>query len=87
MQMHSLTTDILALLALICALAAIHMIRLRRGGQVIFDGSVLLAVGLIAACALPVLSRLPWTELAEEASDQALAAIQLLLAAYTILTL
>lgn len=87
MQMHSLTTDILAVLALICAVAAVQMIRLRRSGQVIFNGGILLALGLAIACALPILSRLPWAEFAEEASDQALAAIQLLHVAYVILTL
>ncbi|WP_407188935.1 hypothetical protein [Bradyrhizobium centrosematis] len=87
MQMHSLTTDILAVLALICAVAAVQMIRLRRSGEVIFNGGILLALGLAIACALPILSRLPWAEFAEEASDQALAAIQLLHVAYVILTL
>ena len=52
------------------------------------DGAVLpVAVLGREPSPLPVLSRLPWAELVEEASDQALAAIQLLLAAYTILTL
>jgi hypothetical protein len=87
MQLPSLTADVLAVLALICAVAAVHMIRLRRSGQVIFDGGILLALGLAFACALPILSRLPWAELADEASEQAVATIQLLHAAYDILTM
>ena len=87
MQMPSLTADILAVLAMICAVVAVQMIRLRRSGQVVFNGGILLALGLAIACALPLLSHLPWAELAEEASDQALAALQLLHAAYVILTL
>jgi hypothetical protein len=87
MQLPSLTADVLAALALICAVAAVHMIRLRRSGQVIFNGGILLALGLAIACALPILSRLPWAELADEASEQAVATIQLLYAAYVILTL
>jgi len=90
--MPSLTADVLAVFALICAMVAAQMIRLRRSGparsgQVIFNGGILLALGLAIACALPILSHLPWTELAEEASEQAIAAIQLLHVAYVILTL
>ena len=85
--MPSLTADFLAVFALLCAVAAALMIRLRRSGQVVFNGGILLALGLAIACALPILSHLPWAELAEEASDQAVAAAQLLYAAYVILTL
>lgn len=90
--MPSLTADFLAVFALLCAVAAAQMIRLRRSGQgrsgqVIFNGGILLALGLAIACALPILSHLPWAELAAEASDQAVAALQLLHAAYVILTL
>ncbi|WP_298244693.1 hypothetical protein [uncultured Bradyrhizobium sp.] len=87
MQLPSLTADVLALLALICAVVAVQMIRLRRSGQIIFNGGILLGLGLAIACSVPVLSHLPWAELAEEASDQAIAAAQLLYAAYVILTL
>lgn len=87
MQMPSLAADVVALLALICAVAAVQMTRLRRGGQIIFNGGILLALGLAIACALPFLSHLPWAELAEEAPDQAVAAAQFLYAAYIILTL
>ncbi|TFV77776.1 hypothetical protein E4K64_08000 [Bradyrhizobium frederickii] len=87
MQMPAITPDLLAVLALLCAVAALHMIRLWRSGQVIFNGGILLALGLAIACALPVLSHLPWAEIAAEVSDQATAAIQLLHAAYVILTL
>jgi hypothetical protein len=87
MQLPSFTADVLAVLALIGAVAAVQMIRLRRSGQIIFNGGILLALGFAITCALPLMSHLPWAELAEEASDQALAAIQLLHAAFVILTL
>lgn len=87
MYISSITADVLALLTMVCAVAAVQMIRLRRRGHVIFNGGILLALGLAVACALPLLSHLPWAELAEEASDQAIAAAQLLHAAYVILTL
>ncbi len=87
MQMPSITADLLAILALICAALALEVIRLRRSGEVIFNGGILLALGLAIACALPLLSRLNWADLVDETSDQAIAAIQLLQAAYIILTL
>ena len=87
MQMPSITADFLAILALVCAALTLEVVHLRRSGQVIFNGGILLALGLAIACTLPILSRLPWTELADEASDQAIAALQLLHAAYIILTL
>lgn len=87
MQMPSITADLLAILALVCAALTLEVIRLRRSGQVIFNGGILLALGLAIACALPLLSRLNWADLVDEASDQAIAAIQLLHAAYIILTL
>lgn len=87
MHMPSTTADYLAVLALACVAVTLHMIRLRRSGHTIFNGGILLAVGLLIVSALPLLSRLPWAELADEASDQAVAAIQLLHVAYVILTL
>ncbi len=91
MQLPSPTADVFALLfallAIICAVVGVEMVRLRRRGHVIFNGGILLALGLAVACALPFLSHLPWAALAEEASDQAVAAAQLLYAAYVILTL
>lgn len=87
MQMPSLTTDCLILIALACAALAGWMTQLRRGGHAIFNGGILLALGLLAASALPLLAHLPWAELAEEASDQAVAALHLLEVAYVILTL
>jgi len=87
MQMPSITADLLAILALVCAVLALEVIRLRRSGQVIFNGGILLALGLAIVCGLPLLSRLNWADLVDEASDQAIAAIQLLHAAYIILTL
>ena len=53
----------------------------------IFNGGILLAVGLLLAAALPILSRLPWAEFADEASDQAIAALHFLEVTYVILTL
>ncbi|MGY8710213.1 hypothetical protein RAD16_31140 [Bradyrhizobium sp. 18BD] len=87
MQMPSLTADCLVVLALACAALAFQAIRLRRSSQTIFNGGILLALGLLAASALPLLARLPWAELTEEASDQAVAALHLLEVAYVILTL
>jgi len=87
MQMPSITADLLAILALVCGVLALEVIRLRRSKQVIFNGGILLGLGLAIACALPLLSRLNWADLVDEASDQAIAAIQLLHAAYIILTL
>ena len=87
MQMPSITADLLAILALVCAALTLEVIRLRRSGQVIFNGGILLALGLAIACALPLLSRLNWADPVDEASEQAIAAIQLLHAAYIILTL
>ena len=87
MQMPSITADLLAILAMVCAALTLEVVHLRRSGQVLFNGGILLALGLAIACALPILSRLPWAELADEASDPAVAALQLLHAAYIILTL
>ncbi|WP_430648234.1 hypothetical protein [Bradyrhizobium guangxiense] len=85
--MPSITAVCLVIFALACAALAVLTIRLQRSRQAVFNGGVLLAMAFAVAAALPILSRLPWAELAEEASDQALAAIQLLHAAYVILTL
>jgi len=85
--MPSITADLLAILAVICGALTLEVIRLRRSGQFLFNGGILLALGLAIACALPLLSRLNWADLVDEATDQAIAAIQLLHAAYVILTL
>ncbi|MBR0913656.1 hypothetical protein [Bradyrhizobium japonicum] len=87
MHMPSITADCLAVLALTCAALALRMIRLRRSGHVILNGGILLSVGLLLAAALPILSRLPWAEFADEASDQAIAALHFLEVTYVILTL
>ncbi|WP_027575931.1 hypothetical protein [Bradyrhizobium sp. WSM1743] len=87
MHMPSLTAVCLAVLALTGAALAFQMIRLRRSRHTVFNGGILLCLGLLIASALPLLSRLPWAELAEEASDQAVAALYLLEVAYVILTL
>ncbi|PDT91125.1 hypothetical protein CO669_03610 [Bradyrhizobium sp. Y36] len=87
MQTPPLTADILAILALIGTALTLEVVRLQRSGQVIFNGGILLALGLAIACALPLLSGLNWAELAAEVSDQAVAAAQLLYVAYVILTL
>jgi hypothetical protein len=87
MHMPSITADCLVVLVLICAALSLQMIRLRRSGQTIFNGGILLALGLSIACALPVLSRLPWAEFADEITEQAVATIQFLEVAYVIFTL
>jgi hypothetical protein len=85
--MPSITADYLAVLALACAALALQTIRPRRSSHTIFNGGILLSLGLLIAAALPLLSRLPWAEFAEEASDQAVAALHLLEVTYVILTL
>ena len=87
MHLPSMTAACFIALVLTGAALAFAMIRLRRHGHAIFNGGILLAVGLLAASALPVLSRLPWAELTDEASDQAVAALHFLEVTYTILTL
>lgn len=84
MHMPSITANALAVLALICAALAFQMIRLRRSSQATFSCGVLLPVGLLIACALPLL---PWAEFVDEISEQAIAAIHLLEVTYVILTL
>lgn len=63
------------------------IIRRPRPGHAGLKTGLLLALGLLLVAALPLLSDLTWTDLAEEASEQALAALQLVQAAFTILTL
>lgn len=87
MYMPSMTADGVVILVLICAALTLQMIRRRRSGQTIFNGGILLALGLSIACALPLLSRLPWGEFLHEALDQIVAAIQFLEVTYVILTL
>jgi len=69
------------------AALAFRTIRLQRSSRTIFNGGILLAIGLLIAAGLPLLSRLPWAEFAQEASDQAVAALHLLEVTYVILTL
>ena len=87
MYVPSITADCLALLVMTCATLTPQMVRLRQGGQPSFNGGILLFAGFLIAWTLPALARLPWSEIAEEASEQGLAAIELLQAAYIILTL
>jgi hypothetical protein len=89
MHMPSIAADRLAVLILflICAGITLQMIRPRRSGQIVFNGGILLAFVLSTACALPVLSHLPWAGVVDEMADQAVAAIQFLEVAYVILTL
>jgi hypothetical protein len=87
MHTPSIAADSLAVVVLSCAAITLLMIRLRRSGRTIFDGGILLALGLSIASALPVLSRLPWAEFANGMTGQAVAAIQFLEVAYVILTL
>ncbi|UPK24910.1 hypothetical protein [Bradyrhizobium sp. 195] len=87
MHMPSITVNFLAVLTVACVALTLQMIRQRRSSHVIFNGGILLAAGLLIAAALPILSRLSWVELADEASDQAVAALHFLEVAYVILTL
>ncbi|OAF13608.1 hypothetical protein AYJ54_43575 [Bradyrhizobium centrolobii] len=50
-------------------------------------GGIFLTIGLLIACALTILSRLPWAEAADELSEQAIATIHLLQVIHIILTL
>lgn len=50
-------------------------------------GSIFLTIGLLASCALTILSRLPWGAFADEISDQAIATIEFLQVIHVILTL
>ncbi|MHB0768542.1 hypothetical protein [Bradyrhizobium sp. 5.13L] len=87
MYTPSITADCLAVLVMTCATLTPQMVRLRQSGQPNFNGGILLFAGFLIAWTMPALARLPWTEIAQEASEQALAAFELLQAAYTILTL
>lgn len=87
MHIPTIAADRLAVLILICAGITLQMIRPRRSGQTVFDGGVLLAFVLSIACALPILSHLPWAGFIDEMAAQAVAAIQFLEVAYVILTL
>lgn len=87
MYMPSITAGGLVVLVLICAALTLQMIRRRRSGQTTFNGGILLALGFSTACALTLLSHLPWAEFLDEALDQALAAIRFLEVTYVILTL
>lgn len=87
MPLPSITTDLLVLLALSCAALAFLAGRLRGSSPIIFNGGILLATGLAIVAMLPFLSHLQWTDLIDEAADQAIAALQFLEAAYVILTL
>ncbi|MBH5388635.1 hypothetical protein H1B27_20440 [Bradyrhizobium sp. CNPSo 4019] len=84
MHMPSITAGALVLLALTGAALAFQLIRLRRSRHTVFDGGILLCLGLLTAATLPLL---PWAELAETALDQVVAALHLLEVTYVILTL
>ena len=87
MPIPSITTDFLILLALTCAALAVLTSRLRGSSPIILNGGILLASGLAIVAMLPFLSHLQWTDLIDEAADQAIAALQFLEATYVILTL
>ncbi|OPY95197.1 hypothetical protein A5906_09795 [Bradyrhizobium sacchari] len=87
MHMPSITAGCLVILALACAALAFQMIRLQQSRHTVFNGGILLSLGLLIAAALPLLARLPWAELIEEAADQVVAGLHLLEVAYVILTL
>ncbi len=50
-------------------------------------GSIVLTIGLLVSSALTILSRLPWSAVAAEISDQAIATVQFLAVIHVILTL
>lgn len=50
-------------------------------------GAIFLTISLLISCALTILSRLPWSAVAGEISDQAIATIQFLQVIHVILTL
>ena len=87
MHMPSIALACLAVLAMTSTALTLRIFRPRRRGQAIFNGGALLALGLATACALPILARLPWAELADDASDQVIAALHVLEVTYVILTL
>ncbi|WP_441237172.1 hypothetical protein [Bradyrhizobium sp. 930_D9_N1_4] len=87
MHISPITADFLAVLALACAALTLVKVRLQRRSSTIFNGGILLAAGLAIAATLPFLSHLPWAELADEMSDQAIAALHFLEVTYVILTL
>jgi hypothetical protein len=87
MHMPSITANCLAVLMLACATLTPQTIRQRQAKPPVLSGGILLSISLLVALALPMLCRLPWADVAEEASEQVTAAIELLQAAYVILTL
>ena len=87
MHMPSITTDCLAVLVLACTALTPQMGRSRYGGRPTISGGILLSVGLAVSAALPIVSRLPWADFADEIIDRAVATLQFLEAAYVILTL
>lgn len=85
--MYGIATICLPLLALWGTVLGLHAARRHTTGQAVFDGGILLAGAIAGAAALPILSDLSGIDLIDELSEQAIAAIQLLKAAYIILTL
>ncbi|MDA9497695.1 hypothetical protein [Bradyrhizobium sp. CCBAU 11357] len=83
MSMPSIIASSLVVLALTGAALMVQMMRVRRS-HTVFNGGILLCLGLLIAAALPLV---PWAELVEEALDQAVAALHALEVAYVILTL
>ncbi|TCU68585.1 hypothetical protein EDE08_1099 [Bradyrhizobium sp. R2.2-H] len=79
-----ITVGCFVLLALTGAAGAFQMIRLRRSRHTVFNGGILLSLGLSTGAALPLL---PWGEMVEMALDQAVAVLQFLEVTYVILTL
>ncbi|WP_454645831.1 hypothetical protein [Bradyrhizobium liaoningense] len=79
-----ITVGCLVLLALTGAAGAFQMIRLQRSRHTVFNGGILLSLGLLTGAALPLM---PWGEMVEMALDQAVAALHFLEVTYVILTL
>ncbi|AMA59150.1 hypothetical protein [Bradyrhizobium sp. CCGE-LA001] len=75
------------LTALTCAVLVLPTSCLQRSSQTIFNGGILLAVGLLIVSALPILSHLSWTGWVDHTLDQVVALFHFLEVAYTVLTL
>lgn len=84
MLMPSITAGCFAILT--CAALTLHRISSEQP-HTFFNGGILLTIGLVIPSALPILSRLSCAELANEACDQAAAALHLLEVAYVIFTI
>jgi hypothetical protein len=87
MHLPTIATNGFAIVTLACAALACRKILQRQNGQAIFNGGILLAIGLLLTAAVPLVSHLSWADLVDEASEQAIATLHFLEVTYVILTL